>query len=179
MARFQPAVDYAIWNETSGRADGAPTRDPLDPGGFTRWGLAQRSHPKVNIAALSRADACAIYIAQYWEPAPGLALLTSQRIATKAFDHIVHLGIRGGSLAVQRTVNDINGRPAGFGALREDGKLGPVTASAVNIIPEQQYLVAFALHMARVYELICLRHGGAYQRRYLTGFLNRARRIPA
>ena len=177
MARFQPAVDFAIWNETSGRADGVLIRDPKDPGGTTKWGIAQRSHPGVNIAALSRADACAIYIAEYWEPAPGLALLTSQRIATKIFDTIVHLGVRGGCLAAQRTAN------YGWGAqLREDGKFGPQSAAAINFINEQDYLTAFAVHMVETYELICERHDAkgdtGYRARFLKGFVNRARRMP-
>jgi lysozyme family protein len=183
MARSQPAVDYAIWNETGGRADGALTRDPRDPGGTTKWGIAQRSHPRVNVAALTRLDACAIYVTEYWEPERGLALVDEQRCATKVFDHMVHLGLRGGALAAQRALNDLAGRAAGYGALREDGDFGPVSAAALNRLPPDTFLIEFARHLAAVYELICQRHEAAgdpgYGRRFLAGFLNRARRLPA
>jgi hypothetical protein len=35
--------------------------DPADPGGATKFGIDQRSHPNVNIRALTEADAKAIY----------------------------------------------------------------------------------------------------------------------
>jgi hypothetical protein len=36
-------------------------RDPDDPGGTTRWGIDQRSHPHVDIVSLTRDDAITIY----------------------------------------------------------------------------------------------------------------------
>lgn len=40
-------------------------RDPNDPGGVTKYGIDQRSHPKVNIARLTRTEATAIYLADW------------------------------------------------------------------------------------------------------------------
>jgi len=42
--------------------------NPKDPGGETKYGIAKRSHPTINIAELSESDAKAIYIREYWDP---------------------------------------------------------------------------------------------------------------
>lgn len=40
--------------------------DPDDPGGATKYGIDQRSHPGVNIRALTEDQAAAIYLESYW-----------------------------------------------------------------------------------------------------------------
>lgn len=40
--------------------------DPDDPGGATRWGIDQRSHPRENIRNLTEARAKEIYFREYW-----------------------------------------------------------------------------------------------------------------
>lgn len=42
--------------------------DPDDPGGLTKYGIDQRSHPKVNIRSLTEAQAIDIYWNEYWLP---------------------------------------------------------------------------------------------------------------
>lgn len=42
--------------------------NPKDPGGETRYGVAKRSHPTVDILHLSEQDASSIYRKEYWEP---------------------------------------------------------------------------------------------------------------
>lgn len=40
--------------------------DPDDPGGLTKYGIDQRSHPKVSIRTLTEAQAKEIYLVEYW-----------------------------------------------------------------------------------------------------------------
>lgn len=40
-----------------------------DPGGLTKWGIDQASHPKVDIAHLDQRQAELIYWDRYWSPA--------------------------------------------------------------------------------------------------------------
>lgn len=40
--------------------------DPDDPGGATKFGIDQRSHPKVNIKTLTRIQAAQIYFDETW-----------------------------------------------------------------------------------------------------------------
>ena len=44
------------------------TFDPQDPGGTTKFGISQRSHPLVNVEALTREQAEDIYYNEYWTP---------------------------------------------------------------------------------------------------------------
>lgn len=42
-------------------------RDSDDPGGATKYGIDQRSHPDVKIDSLTREQAIAIYFKDYWQ----------------------------------------------------------------------------------------------------------------
>jgi Glycosyl hydrolase 108 len=42
--------------------------DPKDPGGETRFGIAKRSHPTVDIKTLTELGAQTIYTKEYWDP---------------------------------------------------------------------------------------------------------------
>ena len=52
---FEDAFDRLISHE------GGYVNDPLDPGGETKFGISKRSYPTLDIAALTREDARAIY----------------------------------------------------------------------------------------------------------------------
>jgi len=66
------------------------TEDPRDPGGLTRWGISQRSHPGLDIRHLSRAAALSIYHAEYWEKINAESL--PYPVALCAFDTAVNCG---------------------------------------------------------------------------------------
>ena len=66
---FAAAIRFTLGWETGGDPDGAYTNDPADPGGETRWGIAKRFHPDVDIKNLTREGAEAIYQKEYWEAA--------------------------------------------------------------------------------------------------------------
>ena len=46
--------------------EGGYDNDPDDPGGETKFGIDKRSHPDVDIKALTREQATAIYWREYW-----------------------------------------------------------------------------------------------------------------
>ncbi len=61
-ARFGRWLDWLLqWEGT------VYENDPDDPGGATKFGIDQRSHPKVNIRALTRDQAAAIYLDEAWQ----------------------------------------------------------------------------------------------------------------
>src|SRR5688500_3822527 len=59
---FDTAFDRLIGHE------GGYVNDPQDPGGETNWGISKRSYPNVDIKALTRDGAKAIYLADFWNP---------------------------------------------------------------------------------------------------------------
>jgi lysozyme family protein len=90
-----------------------------DDGGVTKWGIASRYHPGVDVASLTRDAASAIYKHDYWDRLhcshyhPPMALV--------AFDTGVNLGPTQTVLCIQ----------SAFG-LREDSILGLATIRAAE-----------------------------------------------
>ena len=67
------------------------TENPNDPGGLTKWGISQRSHPNLDIRHLSRATALEIYYNEYWSKVN--AELLPYNVALCAFDTSVNCGV--------------------------------------------------------------------------------------
>ena len=82
---FDSAFDRLIGHERG------YVNDPNDPGGETNWGISKRSYPDLDIAALTREDAKAIYLKDFWLPVQGESLPAS--IAYQLFDFAVNSGI--------------------------------------------------------------------------------------
>ena len=70
-ARFCAFIPLILAHEEEFNRDGSvhTEHDPDDPGGTTKFGIDQRSHPKVNIAGLTEEDATEIYFDE-WTKAP-------------------------------------------------------------------------------------------------------------
>jgi lysozyme family protein len=109
-----------LWWETGGDLKtGAPHLDPEDPGGFTKWGISKRRFPKVDIAALTRAGAEALYREHYWDELRCGAMPAG--VALALFDYSVPCGPPRAARALQRIVG------AGI-----DGRVGPATLAALT-----------------------------------------------
>jgi lysozyme family protein len=100
--------------------EGDYSNDPDDPGGATRWGIAKKFHPSVDVKNLSKEGAVAIYKERYWD-ALSLDSITSQHIRWKVFDMAVNLGVDRAARFLQVAVG-----------VTVDGKVGPVTISRTN-----------------------------------------------
>ena len=97
---------------------------PGDPGGPTKLGIDQRSHPTVNIRALTEDKAKEIYRSDYWRAIAGDQLQT--RTAWAVMDSAVNCGVRQAVRWLQRALD-----------VPDDGRLGPVTLSAAAASPGQ------------------------------------------
>ncbi len=61
MGDFDKALDFTLsW-------EGGYSNDPVDPGGETNFGISKRAYPNVDIKALTRESASAIYERDYWK----------------------------------------------------------------------------------------------------------------
>lgn len=99
--------------------EGGETNDPDDPGGRTKFGLTQRTYPKLDFDTLTEGQARAIYKVDWWEkygygqlPVPLGILL---------FQLAVNMGPHAAHSLLQRALADV-GLP-----VQTDGKLGSVT----------------------------------------------------
>ena len=161
MAEFEPAIKAVL------ALEGGLVDHPADRGGLTKYGLSQRAHPDLDIAAITEAEARARYRQQYWHPL--FDRITDQVKANKVFDLCVNLGPKGGITLVQRAINDERGSR---GHVDVDGQFGAQTLMAVNLMPVRQFLRAVRARQVRHYVDLAMKD--ASQVAFLDGWIRRA-----
>jgi lysozyme family protein len=110
---FETSFDRLLGNE------GGYVNDPKDPGGETNWGISKRSYPQLDIKNLSRNQAKAIYLTDFWCRAKMDEF--DQAIAFQAFDAAVNHGIETSVRLLQRAAD-----------VADDGHIGPLTIAAIK-----------------------------------------------
>ena len=169
MANFDGALAFVLRNEDP-HLSGVVTEDP---GGRTRFGIAERFHADLGDAFYTESAETAldiareIYRSEYWNPICGDEI-RDQQVATKMLDMAVNMGVRQAILLCQRALN----ASATF-RLAEDGVLGSRTIAAINGCDAAVLLVHLRETCAGFY-----RHLAAVRpemQEYLHGWLSRAR----
>lgn len=148
------ALDLILDLEGGGRI----TDDPADPGGLTRWGVSARAYPDINIRALSREDAAAIYRRDYWQ-----ALRCNDypyATALMLFDTAVNQG----KTAATRMSQSIIG-------VKVDGLFGPVTHAGLMKHPPYDFCDSMAISRLVAYK------NNRNSSRYFKGWASRVIRI--
>lgn len=168
--RFRRAVEFVLEHETVYKPGhwGQPgfetyECDGDDPGGLTKFGIDQRSHPGLNIKALTRERAIEIYAHEYWTPVRASEL--PDGFAEVCFDIAVNNG-RGQAVMLLQRACQQTAAPA----LVVDAHIGPKTIAAAR-----------EAGVDGVRRLLELRHGFYRQlaadkprmHKYLRGWLNR------
>lgn len=120
------------------RAEGGYSNDPQDPGGETRWGISKRAHPELDIRALTREQASAVYRADYWDTVRCGEF--PARVAIALFDSAVNQG----PAAAVRLLQEALGASA-------DGVVGKQTIAAAFATDSKLLLVAFLARRATHY----------------------------
>lgn len=143
---FDVAFDRLMGHE------GGYVNDPQDPGGETQWGICKRSYPHVNIKTLSRDDAKAIYLHDFWAP------LADAPAAVKfqVFDFAVNGGL---SVAIRKLQAAVG--------VADDGHWGPHSAQALAGMELNDVLMRFNAQRLRFYASLKNRD------RFLAGWVNR------
>ena len=67
------------------------TDDPNDPGGPTKYGIAQTYHEGVDVKSLTEEQAFEIYYKEYWQHA-NLDAINDVRLAKQVLGFCVHIG---------------------------------------------------------------------------------------
>lgn len=97
--------------------------DPDDPGGATKFGVDQRSHPDVDIRNLTEEKAKAIYRKDYWAKIKGGDL--PEKIAVVVMD----IAVNNGTGRAAKWLQELAGVTA-------DGVIGPITVAASQKLNE-------------------------------------------
>jgi len=158
---FARAVDRLLAHE------GGYSCNPSDPGGETRLGICKRAYPQVNIAALTRDGAIAIYFRDWWQryrysdlPGP---------IGAKLFDLAVNIGPEHAAHCLQRALRACGRR------VDEDGLIGEQTRTEAPAANQMALMAALRSEAAGYYRtLAASEHGQRDGSEFLDGWLNRA-----
>ena len=151
---FLKAVDFTLhW-------EGGASDDPDDPGGPTRFGISQRQYPDLDIAALTREEAVAIYHRDFWQKY-AYGRISSEHIACRLFDLAVNVGPFRAHCMLQIALNRSGVR------VNIDGIIGPRTLWAVNHHPVPGYVSA-ELRLAAIRYYVSLERD-----RYERGWIRR------
>jgi len=159
---FARAVDRVLANE------GGYSCNRSDLGGETRFGISQREYPQVDIAALTRAGAIAIYYRDWWRryhysdlPGP---------IGAKLFDLAVNIGPEHAAHCLQRALRACGKR------VDEDGLIGEETRTAAPAANQIALMAALRSEAAGYYRTLAANAHGADNgaTEFLSGWLNRA-----
>jgi lysozyme family protein len=149
-SRFDDCFDFLMkWEGESFE------NDPQDPGGATKFGIDQRSHPNIHIRDLTRDQAKAIYRKGEWTRLACDQMPAGVDLAL--FDTGVNIGTGRAALMWQKALG-----------VKADSFIGPKTiaASAENPAPA---LRKFYLARINYYKSLPAR----LQKRFLGGWLNR------
>jgi lysozyme family protein len=99
--------------------EGGYVNDPEDPGGETKYGISKRHYPNLDIKNLTRDQALALYLRDFWLPNK----LDDQPfgVAYQMMDFAVNSGSPNATRAIQRAVG-----------VADDGYVGPHTLAAIK-----------------------------------------------
>jgi lysozyme family protein len=119
--RFRKAVAFVLEWETEFDRDGNPVaeNDPDDPGGLTKFGIDQRSHPHLDIRSLTRSSAVGIYHRDYWLP------LRCHELPAPVGEVVFDIGVNNGKARSALWLQQALG-------VKADGFIGPVTLRAAH-----------------------------------------------
>jgi lysozyme family protein len=147
--------------------EGGYSFDIDDYGGETNWGVSKRSYPEVDIKALTKNKAKAIYNADYWNRMR-LPDVQDREIAAEVFEQGVNLGTSTAITHLQKSLNLV-GEPVAV-----DGVIGPQTLSAVNnLSPEQKESLLKCLNGFQFGYYAEIAGNSPSQKKFFVGWLKR------
>lgn len=148
---FKNYFEWLIPNEGSVFED-----DPDDPGGATKFGIDQRSHPNVNIRTLQRFQAQEIYWNDYW------LKVGADKLKPGVAEVVCDIGVNNGTARAARWLQEIVGTI-------QDGIIGPITIMQANKIAASDISSILLNRRESFYKEIAR----GRQAKYLKGWLNR------
>jgi lysozyme family protein len=114
--------------------EGGYTNNPADPGGETNWGISKRSYPDTDIKNLTRDQAAAIYLRDFWN----VVGYADPAIKFQVFDFAVNSGIQTAIRKLQLALG-----------VADDGHFGPVSTSKLASTDKNDVLMRFIAQRLR------------------------------
>jgi lysozyme family protein len=124
MSNFEIAIARLLGNE------GSYVNDPRDPGGETNWGISKRSYPNLNIKALTKEQAAALYKRDFWDRIGGDQFPLS--VGFQFLDFAVNSGASTAIRALQRAAG-----------CADDGRMGPITMAKLKQAEHHDLVLSF------------------------------------
>lgn len=166
MSNFDYAIDFVF------AVEGYVSNHKADAGGYTKYGIAQKANPGVDVKNLTLDGAKKIYRKNYWDACKCDSF--DKRVGLYVMDYAVNSGVATSAKALQRCANRLISGKADS-PLVVDGKIGPKSIEAINKLNPEE-LVA-ALHAARVTFFLNLVRKNASQNVFLRGWMNRMSKL--
>lgn len=110
--------------------EGGYSHDPADPGGETKYGISKRAYPNLDIKNLTREDAKAIYLRDFWNRIQADTLPPG--VLFQLFDFAVNSGIETAVRYLQRALD-----------VADDGHFGPVSLAAAAAVSQSDLIMRF------------------------------------
>lgn len=132
--------------------------DPDDPGGATKYGIDQRSHPNEDIRHLTRERAKEIYRVEYWNA------VHADDLPAGLGEVVADIGVNNGKSRAARWLQQAVG-------VNADGVIGPRTLAAAQKGNKHQFIISLINRRAEFYREIAR----GKQAKFLRGWLNRNR----
>jgi lysozyme family protein len=182
MSDFNKAIEIVLTHE------GFYSNDPADRGGATKYGVSLRFLQSLDenlgdvdrdgdvdiqdVKSLTLDQAKNLYKSQWWDKY-NYSQIRDDKLATKVLDLSINMGASQAHKLLQTAVNRI-----GLGKLAVDGKLGPKTWAAIDVVSSEPIMKAYADEAARFYidltfkriRTMGIEQGG----KYLFGWIRRA-----
>ena len=130
-----------------------------DAGGVTKFGIAQNSHPSIDVASLTLDQAMQIYVSDYWTPSgcPSIA----GPVSIIHFDGCVNNGVGRACKFLQEAA----------GVTPVDGRIGPNSIATINAIDPATLIHQISSIRSNYYNTIV--QNNPAQSKFLNGWLNR------
>ncbi len=125
MITFEQIIDKVLEHE------GGYVNDPYDKGGETKFGIAKRWYPDLDIKNLTKSDAINIYYNNYWKPSKADNLPND--LKATYFDMCVNMGQRQAVKILQQAINSRK-----MNKIEEDGVIGKITIENAGRISKRR-----------------------------------------
>jgi len=133
---FEEIIEVVLEHE------GGYVNDPHDRGGETKYGIAKKFNPDVDIKNLTKEGANEIYYEKYWKPSK--ADQVPDRLKHIYFDMVVNFG-QGGAVKVLQQAAVSKGHN-----IEVDGGIGPATIKAIQNVETDRVRSYRVLKFAKI-----------------------------